>query len=267
MCFGQIWQIDLPFGEQLWRKQSIANDPMNTIDTELLDRLHNVTIINPPMNLLSFMHYAWFREFLQERTRLISLTETDASAIMPIIEQIGVPVINQMVSWQEGTSFYTCPFGNMHFLDFLFAVQDDKIIDFLNMAPGSGQSGNPDQIVPSGPLTTCQCGVVYRPYRFQWCAVKSIVDYGGRTMDPTAPSVLLVDTISKCAFFQIVQQADPSVFALHVDKPLDEHQMTIVKNFCIRLFKHTVQIELRLEPFYVGENKKAPVFWSLASRV
>lgn len=259
MSFGRVWCVDPDIGQKLWNNESVAST--DTIRAHLMNRLRNITLISPPMALFSFLHYDWFREFLRQRVKLISLTETDASVTLPAIKEIGVPIVNQMCSWKEGTSFYTCPHGKMHFLDFLFAVDGDKIIDFLNMAPDRGKSGNPDKLEVAGPLEQCQCGTMYRPYKFHWHAMRSIVDRDGRPMDPTEPSCILTGAIRNLSFFQLIQQKDPAYFVVHADR--EPERMDIVKKFCVLIYKDQVRIDLCTEPFQVG--RKFPVFWSLVN--
>ena len=174
------------------------------------------------------------------------------------------PIVNQMTSWKEGTSFYTCPQGKRHWLENLFyCTAERKIVDLFNFSNTwwDKEDGNPDNIWPLGDFQLCECGQWYREVNFQPHAVKSIKNCHGEPISLFGFSTFAFK--ERYEFFQIVQQKDGKTFHIHVSKDMHPRDFRYACDWIKKQYgQEQVAINVENSIYTVGERLKNPVFWS-----
>ena len=206
-----------------------------------------------PFGLHYITFYPKVLEFMAENGITASVTEMDSSFYdFSILKEYGIPLVNQMRSWKEGTAFYTCPARTMHWMENLFYCTGNGLVDLLNFR--QDWSENPDAIWPIGEFQRCQCGAWYREMHFQPHAVKWFYTKNG------LPSAFRHFTVPKNSkFFQIVQDKAGSIFTVHSDGEVPEG----VQGFILDVYQSgDFTLRHSTEEYSLGTRGKKPVFWS-----
>jgi hypothetical protein len=203
------------------------------------------------------------RDHLFRLKPVLSVTNYDCTGYdFSILKEHEISLVNQMTSWKEGTSFFTCSHGKQHFLENMFySTPDHNIVDLFNF--NNTWHGNPDQIWPLGDFQQCECGFWYREMNFQPCAIKGIKNYRGETIDTLDFTTYLLK--ESYEFFQIVQQKDGKTFQLHSSKTMHPWDYRFVYNWICKKYGKEVEIQQVGDLYSVGSRLKNPIFWSEVS--
>ena len=225
-------------------------------------------IINP-INLNVLIKNKKILDFIKKNEIFISLTETDPSCYdFSILDEYKIPWTNQMRSWKEGTSFYTCPYKKRHWMENLFyCTEDKKIIDLLNFHNNwwMNSDANPDNIWPlEKEFKQCECGTWYREMNFQPHSIKWFYNHLGQSSDYSYKiNRSLHQVIEKFDYFQIIQKNDLKTFYLHTNRRPSTKESELIKVFIFNIFENYSYI-LKMENylFNSGSGNKQPLFWS-----
>ena len=222
-------------------------------------------IINP-VKLSMLLKSSHFIDFIKKNAAVISITEVDGSFYdFSLLRQIGIPLINQMRSWKEGTAFYTCPYNIRHWMENLFyCTKKQQVFDLFNFHNNwwDLKGGNPDNIwTLEKKFKLCKCGAWYRKINFQPHAINRFYTYLGSLSDYRRLSEN--NFKKKYEYFQIIQKSDLSTFEVHVPDYLNNNDFNKTKEFIEKVYKNTnYNITIVNSKYKIGINKKTPVFWS-----
>ena len=228
--------------------------------------LNNVCYICTPMTLHELLRYDNFIDLIKNTASVISTTETDNKYFdFNILKELGIPYVNQMRSWKEGTAFYTCPYGNMHWMENLFyCTEDRKIIDLFNFYNTwwNEKDGNPDNIYPlENEFHLCECGSYYRKFNFEPCMITCLYNHKGELIDFTDKLIILKDIIKKHDYLQIIQQEDLETFNIHIDN--NDHIDEIKKFIKQQVFQKKYNFNIYYEKHCIGHRCKNFTIYSL----
>ncbi|MFW5794896.1 MAG: hypothetical protein ACOCV1_05390 [Bacillota bacterium] len=217
----------------------------------------NCTVLNKISSNDDLMSY------IKNNNIRISLTSSDSSMYnFSVLNDYGIPWTDQMRSWKEGTTFYTCKYGLKHWLENLFyCTEDKKIIDLLNFKNSWWRENNPDDIwIQNEEWKRCKCGQWYRNLNFRPHAVKWFVDKYGNQSEFLPENIL--NFIKDYEYVQIIQQSNKRDFYIHSNKDLKEEEIFRLKNLIRKLYRSSdFNMIFKKEIYKIGRNKY-PVFYS-----
>jgi hypothetical protein len=224
-----------------------------------LDFTDSCWIFNPfGLHYLTF--YPKVLEFMQDSGITVSVTEMDSSYYdWSVLKEYGIPLVNQMRSWKEGTAFYTCSHGTTHWMENLFCCTPEKgIIDLFNFK--NTWHENPDFIWPLGSFEQCSCGVWYRPMNFQPHAVKWFYTKNGK---PALFPRTTLDFLHLFERFQLIQEKTGCDFTIYVNESLTEKRLDGIRHFVEMVYGSSdFSLKTSKEEYLVGIRNKRPLFWS-----
>lgn len=237
-------------------------------------RLRNTAYVTNPVTLKRLAAHGMFVRFVQETASVISITEEDPSGYS-FEELAGVPLVNQMRSWHEGVTFYTCPYGEMHFMENLFVCASGSTVDLFNLSRGCCPADeNPDCVWPQADtFESCACGTIYRKMNFVPHAVRGFIDSNNILIIPKTISLRFRGLVGRSEFLQLIQQTDPWRLHVHVTPPLSTREKEELVSLCTQYIwrpkgnSRPMEFEYIDLPFRVGARHKQPVFYSMASTI
>lgn len=245
--------------EKTIKTDSIYNEGQTvSLNPNILDiNLSNSFWIINPIDFHILTKYEHILDYIRNNNIVISLTEVDCSAYD--FSKLGIRIVNQMRSWKEGTSFYTCPYNVKHFTENLFyCTEDRKIVDLLNFH--STWNDNPDNIYPISDWKECQCGTWYREMNFEPYAMKGFYDINNN-IDPFFQKK--IKCFDNYRYLQIIQSSIKNIFYIHVSDFMPEKDFQEITNFVINMYKNeNVEIHIKYNKYTLGIRKKNPIFWS-----
>jgi hypothetical protein len=225
--------------------------------------IEKVGWITNPLNLKKAIHYEEILLFLKKTSSFISLTELDSSFYdFSIVEKLGIPIINQMRSWKEGTGFYSCPYKKIHFTENMFFSTQKNTYDLFNFFQEENE--NPDEIYPlSNNFECCECGSLYRKMNFFPHAVKWFYNKKGV---PSLTNFMFNETLlcGKYDYFQIIQRNNLKTFEIRISTDnINKKDLKIINDFIYYVYDGLdFEIKIINSLYSVGSNYKHPVFWS-----
>ena len=221
-----------------------------------------------PMTLQIIINNAEIINFLKKNEISISLTGCSSEFYdFSILDEYKIPWTNQMRSWKEGTSFYTCPYKKRHWMENLFyCTEDKKIIDLLNFHNNwwMNSDANPDNIWPlEKEFKQCECGTWYREMNFQPHAINVFYDYNNKMSCPLHNDIKL-RFINNFDYFQIIQQRNKQEFLIHANRNMSKEETNQIEKYIEFVYKSSIYSYRTVNyVFELGRNKKKPLFWSL----
>jgi len=240
----------------------LSLNPESKIDIQIEK---SAFILSPSM-LSVMIKFPFFIDFIKKNAAVISITGSDGSYFdFSILQELKIPLINQMRSWKEGTAFYTCPYNQEHWMENLFyCTENKKVFDLFNFHNNwwQNKNENPDNIwVLDKNFKQCQCKRWYRTLNFQPHAKKYFYDYLG---EPCVRSSILEKNIfNKYHNLQIIQKKDLRTFEIHADENISNQDFNNIKKKIFKIYKsYNFDVNIVKERYTVGKNKKIPIFWS-----
>lgn len=234
-------------------------------EKEINLQLHKSAFILSPSVLYKFIKSNHFIDFIKKYAEVISITDSDSNYYdFSILQELNIPLINQMRSWKEGTAFYTCPYNKMHWMENLFyCTSQNQVYDLYNFHNDWWKFNNPDDIwIINKNFELCECGAQYRELNFQPHAIKWFFNHLG---EPSRKySMISKKTINNTnSFFQIIQKNDLKTFEIYSENELDEIETKKIKTYLKDIFEsNSFKLILKKGLYQIGRNNKAPVFWS-----
>ncbi|MFW5794840.1 MAG: hypothetical protein ACOCV1_05095 [Bacillota bacterium] len=257
-------------GGIFYRFQLKLLSPEDIFEFNLQDIKNSDKIIieTDPFSLQLLSKNNKFKEFAISKGVVFGITDYSPDEFnFSELEHENIKIVNKMRNWKEGTSFYTCPYGNKHWTENLFyCTKHKRVLDLYNIYNDWWEeSSNSDAIWPlETTFKQCNCGCYYREINFEPHCINSFKDKNGDFINLVGLKVYNLN--KKYKFIQIVQTKDRNIFNIHVwPKEINEKDFNKIKSYIIHNYKSdNVKIEIKNYPYKVGNRNKRPTFWSEA---
>ena len=266
------------FENRYWITMSNKNVIMNTKFNEgillLLDpkkkinlNINKSAFITFPSTLNLLLEYPFFVDFMIKNCCVISITCSDSSFYdFSKLKELNIPLINQMRSWKEGTTFYTCPYDKIHWMENLFyCTSNRKIFDLFNFHNNWWQEkeSNTDNIWPlEDEFHECECGAWYRKMNFQPHAIKWLRDYTGN-ISTYQKNITTKSFEVQYNNFQIIQKTDLKTFEIYTNTEIYKKDFLYIQNYLFHIYKsRDFEMKNIIGEYKIGINQKHPIYWS-----